>query len=345
MKEGYRPRITPWSIDESLSSSLTSFEDMAKFLVSYAILAPSGHNTQPWRFAIKSNSVEVYADYSRRLPVADGDDRELTMSIGAAITNLEVAAAHFGLKNEVRYHSGNDKELMARVILQKGDADKGLLDLFPAITGRRTNRLAFKDRELEAGDLEKLRRNSTFGQTSVQLVTDKGMKDRLAELIDEGDRVRMADRSFRKELGDWIRPAKSIADDGLMTDSIGIPGFLSWAGPWMMRTFNIGKSQGKKDADLAAKSAAIAVVLGSDSRDNLLDAGRLFERFTLTLTNMGMGYSFFNLPVEVPALRVKLKAFLDIGVLPQLLFRIGYAHPPDKAAPRRAVESVLLRES
>jgi len=82
-------------------------------------------------------------------------------------------------------------------------------------------------------------------------------------------------------------------------------------------------------------------VLGSDDRGNLLDAGRLFERFALTLTNMGLGYSFFNLPVEVPALRNKLKELLDIDVLPQLLFRVGYAEPPGNAAPRRSIESVL----
>jgi len=46
-------------------------------LVRYASLAASGHNTQPWKFRIRENSLEIHPDYCRRLPTVDPSDREL----------------------------------------------------------------------------------------------------------------------------------------------------------------------------------------------------------------------------------------------------------------------------
>ncbi|MBI4539562.1 MAG: hypothetical protein HY704_08670 [Gemmatimonadetes bacterium] len=66
------------------------------FLLNYAVLAPSSHNSQPWLFHLKDDAVALYADRSRALPVADPDDRELIMSCGAALANLWVAIRHFG---------------------------------------------------------------------------------------------------------------------------------------------------------------------------------------------------------------------------------------------------------
>jgi|GEM_PF-2243509 len=38
-------------------------------LINYATLAPSGHNTQPWRFSIEANTIRIFPDLTRRLPV------------------------------------------------------------------------------------------------------------------------------------------------------------------------------------------------------------------------------------------------------------------------------------
>ena len=78
--------------------------DRYAWYASMARLAPSKHNTQPWRFAIVEEGVEIYADYTRRLPHVDPDHRELLMSVGAAIMNLRVAAAHFGFESTIRFH-------------------------------------------------------------------------------------------------------------------------------------------------------------------------------------------------------------------------------------------------
>src|SRR5215470_2361610 len=71
------------------------------FLLNYAVLAPSEYNTQPWLFKVSERTVELYADRARRLPIVDPEDRELTISCGAALFNLRVALRHFGYADEV----------------------------------------------------------------------------------------------------------------------------------------------------------------------------------------------------------------------------------------------------
>mgnify|MGYP000140312356 CR=1 FL=1 len=45
-----------------------------RYLVNFAILAPSGHNTQPWLFRIDDHGLTLIADRTRALPVVDPQD-------------------------------------------------------------------------------------------------------------------------------------------------------------------------------------------------------------------------------------------------------------------------------
>jgi hypothetical protein len=72
----------------------------AGYLVRVAARAPSLHNTQPWRFKVLEDAIELYADHSRQLrtdPIA----RELLISCGAALYGLRLAVRSLGRTPEV----------------------------------------------------------------------------------------------------------------------------------------------------------------------------------------------------------------------------------------------------
>ena len=67
-----------------------------------ALQAPSVFNTQPWRWRIDGDALELRADRDRQLTVADPDGRLLLLSCGAALHHVRVALAAAGWGVRVR---------------------------------------------------------------------------------------------------------------------------------------------------------------------------------------------------------------------------------------------------
>ena len=123
--------LEAWNIKESDFPINSSSEEKLTFLLNYAILAPSSHNSQPWKFNVTNDEILVFADKSRWLQVADADQRELYISLGCALENLIIAADHFGYNCSVAYFPG-EKDLVAKVVLQPA---ANLLQRSPALLG------------------------------------------------------------------------------------------------------------------------------------------------------------------------------------------------------------------
>ena len=134
--------LVAWDVDASGVPSSGTAIDKARFAVRYAILAPSSHNTQPWRFIINGDELLVCADRTRSLANIDPFDRELIISCGAALLNLRVALAYFGVPVEITtFPQSSDPDIVARIVFPaSGPMLKDLAALFGAITQRATNR-------------------------------------------------------------------------------------------------------------------------------------------------------------------------------------------------------------
>jgi hypothetical protein len=342
MTHPFDPRITPWHIHEEDFYDIEDPRAQKEFLLRYAVLAPSGHNSQPWSFRITDEGVEVYADLSRRLPVCDPSDREMMMSIGASILNLRAAAAHFGFESTVLYQPSDEQNLpVAFVSLRETcDPDASLRKLFPAITRRHTNRTDFEKREIEPEALDRI--CEFVESTETVRFVPPHERVRAGELVEAADRELMADEKWRSELAEWVRPNASEHCDGIAGDAFGIPGPLSAFAPWLVRTVDMGESRGKHDRQLAEDAAGLVVITGDDDRASLLQAGETLEQLLLLLTSLGVQYAFLNQPVEIATHRRELWTLMRTPKPPQILLRIGYARPVKLAMPRRPAQSVTV---
>ena len=57
-----------WHVSEDAWPEGGSPREKLRHLLRWTILAPSGHNTQPWLFRIRDDEVEILPDLRRALP-------------------------------------------------------------------------------------------------------------------------------------------------------------------------------------------------------------------------------------------------------------------------------------
>jgi len=265
------------------------------------------------------------------------------MSCGAALAHLTVALRHFGYAGEVTvFPDAADSDLLASVGLGRAHRP-GPVDhqLFDAIDNRHTHRAAFETRPVPDTLLARLGRDTHRAGATLHVFTDDEPKAVIATLVGEGDRAQFDDADFRRELAAWIRPNRTRRPDGMPGYAFGISDLPSVLGPTMVATFNTGASQAKKDEQLALTAPALLVLTTAhDTPADWLTAGQAVAALLLRAAAHGLSASFLNQPIEVPALRVRLRDLVDAERCPQLLLRIGYA-TTDRPTPRRTVADVL----
>ncbi|MBI4501119.1 MAG: nitroreductase [Gemmatimonadetes bacterium] len=308
----------------------------------FAVLAPSSHNSQPWRFRIARDTLDLHADRSRNLPVVDPRDRELTISCGAALFNLRVALRHFGYEGTYQLLPDlYDADLLAAISLGSAhDPSEEDHALFDAICRRRTYRLPFENRELPQGLVVGLRRAATQEGAWFRPL-GSGARSAAAELTAEADQLQMADRRFRQELADWMHPNRTASRDGMPGYALGLGDIMSAAAPLAVRTFDMGDGQAARSKDLIANSPLLAV-LGTegDSVKDWLAAGQALEHVLLRAQMENVSASFLNQAIEVADLRPRLAAIAGRKDYPQILLRMGYGKGV-RATPRREVAEIL----
>ncbi len=335
----------PWTVSQAEFPRAQSAQAQLRFLLNYAVLAPSGHNTQPWLFRVGGDGIDVIADRRRALPVVDPGDRELTMSCGAALFHLRVAMRHFGFTPVVELlPDAAQPDVLARIRMGASmEATFNDERLFMAIAHRRTNRQPFADRPVPEAEVDHLAECAEEEGAALQVVRADEEKQALAELIAEGDRRQASDKRFRRELAAWIHPNRSSSRDGIPGYAMGLGDLLSYAGPFVIRTFNWGEGQAAKDQQLAEGSPALLVLsTEDDTAAAWMAAGQALDRVLLQGQAYDLQASYLNQPIEVPALRPQVAERLGIDGHPQLILRMGYPTESVERTPRRPPEEVLL---
>ncbi|VEP12702.1 Nitroreductase [Hyella patelloides LEGE 07179] len=342
--------LDPWQVEEDNFPLSGTNSEKLKFFLNYAVLAPSGHNTQPWLFKMVDDVIELYADTTRALPIVDPNHRELIISCGAALFNLRLAMRHFGYQDILEiFPEPQNPNFLARISFgSKRIAKAEEHFLFRAIPKRCTNRLPFLNRQLPKSLMSELEFAASSEQAWLQVISQiipEDDREAVINLIAKGDRLQMANPLFRQELAQWIHSGKSGSHDGITAYAQGMDERLDTIAPlisFAVRSFDLGKSQSVKDQKLAAK-APILMLLSSkhDTPQDWLAIGEALEHLLLRARIDDVWASFFNQPIQTSELRSQIQALFPENGYPQILLRLGYAKDP-KPTPRRPVEEVLL---
>lgn len=328
---------------EIVPNSNVMKNDLEHF-VYYATLAPSGHNTQPWKFKIDDDSISIYPDYSRRLPVVDSDNHALFISLGCALENVIIAADHKGYNASIEFQPTESKEHI-KVRFTTHHHIPHDSRLYHSIEKRQVTRNKYTERQIPESDIQRLIDTSKQEGVQVKVFHKNGFKE-IIPLIEEANLLQFNNKQFKNELMKWIRYSDKQAkktNDGLKGTSMGYPSAPAWLGKLFFNLFDTPKKEAKNAIDLVRSSSLLLMFVAlNNDKENWINIGRSYQRMALEATELGIKHAHVNMPCEELSVRKKLKEkFGLINEEPMLLIRLGYSGSLPKSL-RRPVGEVMV---
>ncbi|MGZ4622348.1 MAG: Acg family FMN-binding oxidoreductase [Blastococcus sp.] len=292
-----------------------------------AVLAPSVHNTQPWRLVMRTDRMELWADRTRQLPVLDPAGRALVQSVGAALLDARVALAAEDWAAEVeRLPRPETPDLLAVLRPVAGHPDPVLAALEPAVARRHTNRRRFSADLVPDDVLQRLTDAAAAEQTALVAVLSVAHRRLVAGLTRDADAEQNASAAYRAELLRWTTRAPT-SGDGVPPSAVPHVG-AEPPGDLPLRDFDT-QGAGTLPSDTGSPSDHTLVLLATadDDRAAWLRSGEALQRVLLEATALGWVASPLTQAIEVPHTRARLRATVTGHAYPQMLLRIGHADP------------------
>lgn len=309
-----------------------------------ATLAPSVHNTQPWRLRRSGSVLEIHADWDRRLRVLDPRGRQLLISCGCALFNARVALAAAGYEASVeRLPDPEQPGLLARLTSAEPrvpEATIGWLD--PVIELRHTNRRPFADESTPRDVVDALVAAANNEGAELFPITEPEHRIATARLSREADRLEAVDPAYRAELRAWTSGDPDRLD-GLPLASVHGGGTGPPNEP-AIRDFDVD-GMGWMHPETRTGTNQCLLLLGTqqDTPAAWLRAGEALEHVLLELTRRGYVASPLTQVIEVASTNARLREELQLTMYPHILLRVGRAPTTPAARRRRFVD--MLEES
>ena len=301
-----------------------------------AIRAPSLHNSQPWRFRLRDGAIEILADRSRQLAVADRAGWAIHIACGAATFNARLALANTGAPADVMLlPRDTGPDVIAR--LTPGSPRPATYPeqaLFTAIPHRHSNRKPFFPDPVPSTVRAELIEAARTELAWLDLLVGMTALSGFAEIAQSADRVLRRDPQYQAEMAGWTHA--DHAPDGVPV-AAGAPA----AEPQDLlpqRSFTDRRRAPGRDFE----PEPLVAILGSagDRPIDQITAGQALQRVLLTVTDAGLAASMLSQPIEVPTARDQLRRSLHRSGIPQMALRIGYGQP-SHPTPRRDLADVL----
>ncbi len=308
--------------------------ELARALGQAARLAPSVHNTQPWRFAPLPDGLAIHEDPTRGLASLDPHGRLRVISCGAAVTNAALAVAHSGFVPVVELLPAGEPTLLARVRAGVRLApDAGDLRLYGAIPVRRAHRRLHHRVGVGAGDVRQVcAAVSRAGARPV--VPDAPARRRLGALLRAAVEHQLADPGHLAEVSQWVRHVGGTStSDGVPVGSLGTTPFP--ADSIVHDGWDLDELERAPIEDELEASSVLGIATPGDARRDWLVAGVALQRAWLQATALDLAVTFADQATQWDGTRQLAADALGAPGQLQVVLRIGRPLVDVPPTPRR----------
>jgi nitroreductase len=295
--------------------------------------APSIHNTQPWRWRLNGDTMDLFAERGRMLDATDPDGRLATLSCGAALHHARIAlAAHGWRAAVVRLPDPANEDHLASLSIE-GAAPIGPGTELRAqnIRLRHTERRPVTGAPVTADEIRTITEAVESQGARIHVLRPEQVFG-LAAATGHAQDVESAEAQWQQELAQWTGAGRSPGTgvpDGVIPR---IPPATPVPGRDFGRRGDLPVTNGHD------RPAVFGVLYGpGDGRLDWLRAGEALSALWLVAVELDVTVLPLSAPIEVPAARETVRRLLSGLGHPFLAVRFGHRAVDDVAiahAPR-----------
>lgn len=258
-------------------------------LLEAARLAPSGDNTQPWRFLLSRSNRTLRLELvpARDASPMNAGQHMARIALGAALENMIQTAQINGWQ----YEQTSDNDSITFRLRENHPSGNEC----PSIRLRGTNRKKYRPTDLTVQQLNNLSTAMSPNESQAVWITAADDRKALSSLIGEADSLILSAEPVRRAFLEKVRfdkPVNAIVDEGLSLGSLEVSAFhrvglrmMRWIPDAMLRTLGGPAMFRQAGLDLANSAAGFCVVTSKLSgAPRYYEIGQLFQRAWLALT-------------------------------------------------------------
>ncbi|MCS5488814.1 Rv1355c family protein [Algoriphagus limi] len=368
--------------DDILPSGYLPTEKELEEMISFANLAPSGGNVQPWIWVLDQRGVlHLFHDKVRSYSLLDYKGTGSLIAFGAALENLRIFCGKHGIEIEVISQIKEfDDDLIASVRFaskQNQSLDIPHLDLYEGAGLRCTNRKNPKRKLLDDDQLEAILSFVDSEEMSLDFLTEEKDLEKLSEVLGGMDRMRLFHeqglQDFIHEVR-WNDKEARETKDGIDLATLELSGAERAAMGLLkdprtvkfFRKFLMGYGLTKiSHSTLMASSAIFLLQSKKYTPESILEAGKILQRIWIKANMMGIAFQpvtaslfifqrvkrendhgFEERETQLIAEHYKaLKKLYGVkdGMEEIFMFRLNFAGEPSMRSYRRDVSETLIK--
>lgn len=342
-----------------------------KEIISYGVMAPSGDNSQPWRFVVSGATLKIYNLPDKDNPYLNFMQSGSLIAHGALLKNIEIASSKVGLTPKIKlFPTSNDVNLVSEIFFEDRSGAQQIDPLFEFISKRATNRHPYENKPLSEKESILMKESGMFEDVVSYLITDPenkkraGAADSSAEIIILENHI-LHEYLFKDVM--WSEKQERQERHGLYIKTMEFNPiqqllFKLASNKTLMRIavkLRVPYFIAKQDASLYASGSVIGLLtLKRISLENFVKLGMKMQEIWLKTTSLGLafqpisvilflGFKLKNNSNDQTLSRkhidMALKSYQDIfsifnldsDEVPLMMFRIGYAKDPSARSSRK----------
>jgi hypothetical protein len=336
-----------------------TYDEPRRRALSWALLAPSPHNQQPWLADLSEEGVvTLHSDPGRLLPHTDPFNRQITIGMGGFLEIMRMAAAEDGYRVDLALFPDGEDPLalddrpIARAVFV-ADPEVARDPLFAQVPHRRSLKEPYDTaRPLSADALAAIGAAATM--TLVDTTADPTRVQEMRDLSTEAFVIEFGTPRTMKESVDLFRIGAREVDanpDGLdfsgpMFETLRLAGLFTREGSLDPNGFSARSALDMVSRNMQTAVAHLWQVTPTNTRADQIRAGMDWVRLNLKATELGIGMqplsqALQEFPEMAPLYARVHEMLAPAGGTVQMWARLGYG-PTVGPSPRWPLDAKIV---